>query len=126
MGYFEGTTSNLYVKGDFNWIKDSINTPSLLKYLPIAWLANGSAQTMFASWPMCYTGSSSYINLPSDFALADDGVQLGPRVRVQLYNIIDPTTQTPSFDLTNSSFTNWSFAATSPPNTIRSYRAFFF
>jgi hypothetical protein len=113
---------------DFYWGGLGVPVPGLLKYIPIAWLANGSivSQSIFCSWPMCYTGASGYINLPNGFSEADDGVQIGPRVRVQLYDIISPTTETPKYDLTNSSYTSWSFEATPDPNKIKSYRAFFF
>jgi hypothetical protein len=113
---------------DFFWGGFGVPVPGLRNYIPIAWLANGNIvdKAIHCSWPMCYTGASSYINLPNGFSQANDGVQIGPRVRVQLYDIIDPTTQIPTFDLTNLSYTSWSFEATSPANTIRSYRVFFF
>ena len=101
-------------------IRLSLGGLSLLKYIPLAYLYNGTSGDNFIYWACIYTGVSGAMQSIS-YGLGDqDFIGIGPKVTVLLYN----SAMTLIGTYANTG-TIWNFQATTTLNDAVLYRCYF-
>jgi hypothetical protein len=98
-------------------------TVNLLRYIPLAWMANGGAGDRTAGCPMMYTGAGNKVVFTSNADNSADGYLLGPRAYIKIYD----DTSVLRYTFSNLSTENWIFEyAINPVNTNYYYECYLF
>jgi hypothetical protein len=107
---------------DYRWRKNGVTTPGLLNYIPISYLTNSGGFGQLMMFPIVWT-DNTWVNLPTDLQNKEDGIFIGPRVKVTL-NTEDSGSGT-SYEYSNVNTFGFVYYSFSVIDAINSYKSIF-